>query len=114
MDIRMLSDRFVKEEMLENSHLSAKITRLEVLSISMTDLINSGNSQKIRHLEKLRQKILKDIIKKNEPIDENLQPKISNIFDLNNKMIEKVKKEKVKSLKFIKQKIKCYKTYGEI
>lgn len=114
MDIRMLSDRFVKEEKLENSHLSAKITRLEVLSISMTDLINSGNSQKIRHLEKLRQKILKDIIKKNEPIDENLQPKISNIFNLNNKMIEKVKKEKVKSLKFIKQKIKCYKTYGEI
>ena len=114
MDTKMLSDRFVKEENIENSHLSAKVTRLEELSISMTNLIDSGNSQKIRHLEKLRQKILKDIIKKNETIDKDLQPKISNIFDLNKKMIEKVEKEKVKSLKDIKQKIKCYKTYGEI
>ncbi len=110
----MLSDKFVEEEYSEKFHLSSKIKRLEELSVSMTELINNGNAQKIHHLEKLRQKILKDIIKKNPNIDKNLQPKISNIIDLNKKMIVKVQEEKVKSLKAIKQKIKFYKSYREI
>ena len=43
-------------------------------TLSMTNLIDSGNSQKIQHLEKMRQKILKDIIKKN-----------SSFYDVNNR-----------------------------
>ena len=42
----------------------------------MTKLIESGNSQKIAHLEKIRQKILKRIIK-----SIFMTNKISNIFD---------------------------------
>ena len=107
----MLSDKFYEKEYSENSGASEKISKLEELSISMTNLIDSGNTQKIHHLEKMRQKILKDIIKKKEPIDKHLESKISNIFYLNNKMIEKVQKEKTESLASIKRKIKFYKSY---
>ena len=109
----MLSDKFYEKDYSENSGVAEKIARLEELSISMTNLIDSGNSQKIHHLEKLRQKILKDIIKKRETIDENLEPQISNIFDINQKMLEKVKEEKSKSLGAIKKKIKFYKSYNQ-
>ena len=107
----MLSDKFYEKEYSENSGASEKISKLEELSISMTNLIDSGNSQKIQHLEKMRQKILKDIIKKKETIGKHLEPQISNIFYLNNKMIEKVQKEKTESLASIKRKIKFYKSY---
>ena len=107
----MLSDKFYEKEYSENSGVSEKIAKLEELSISMTNLIDSGNSQKIHHLEKMRQKILKDIIKKKETIGKHLEPQISNIFYLNNKMIEKVQKEKTESLASIKRKIKFYKSY---
>ena len=110
----MLSDKFYKKEYSENSGVSEKIAKLEELSISMTNLIDSGNSQKIQHLEKMRQKILKDIIKKKETIDKHLEPQISNIFYLNNKMIEKVQKEKTESLASIKKKIKFYESYKQI
>ena len=109
----MLSDKFYEKEYSENSGASEKISKLEELSISMTNLIDSGNSQKIHHLEKMRQKILKDIIKKKEPIDKDLESKISNIFYLNNRMIEKVQKEKTKSLVSIKKKIKFYESYKQ-
>ena len=109
----MLSDKFYEKEYSENSGASEKISKLEELSISMTNLIDSGNSQKIQHLEKMRQKILKDIIKKKEPIDKDLESKISNIFYLNNRMIEKVQKEKTKSLVSIKKKIKFYESYKQ-
>jgi succinylglutamate desuccinylase len=107
----MLSDKFYEKEYSENSGVSEKIAKLEELSISMTNLIDSGNSQKIQHLEKMRQKILKDIIKKKETIGKHLEPQISNIFYLNNKMIEKVQKEKTESLTSIKKKIKFYESY---
>ena len=43
----MLSDKFVKDEdCLKNNDLSKQISRLEELSISMSNLIESGNSQK--------------------------------------------------------------------
>ena len=110
----MLSDKFYEKEYSENSGASEKISKLEELSISMTNLIDSGNTQKIHHLEKMRQKILKDIIKKKETIDKHLESKISNIFYLNNRMIEKVQKEKTKSLVSIKKKIKFYESYKQI
>ena len=109
----MLSDRFYKKEYSDNSGVSEKIGKLEELSISMANLIDSGNSEKTHHLEKMRQKILKDIIKKKEVIDKNLEPQISNIFYLNKKMIEKVQKEKTKSLVSIKKKIKFYESYSK-
>ena len=63
---------FTKKNILKIQK-SEKISKLEELSISMTNLIDSGNSQKIHHLEKMRQKILKDIINKKEPIDKHLE-----------------------------------------
>ena len=42
----MLSDKFYEKEYSENSGVSEKIAKLEELSISMTNLIDSGNSEK--------------------------------------------------------------------
>ncbi len=108
----MLSDKFSQDDLLGNENLSNQISRLEDLSISMTNLIESGNTDKISHLEKIRQKILKDIIKNKKPIPNYHQPRISNIFNLNNKMINLVTKEKTKTLGSIKKKIKFYKSYS--
>ena len=78
----MLSDKFIQEDLSSNENLSKQIIRLEELSISMTSLIESGNSHKIVHLEKIRQKILKDIIKNKKPISVADKPKISNNFGI--------------------------------
>jgi len=111
----MLSDRFINDkEHFEDHKLSQQINRLEKLSVSMSNLINNGNSEKIVHLEKVRQKILKDIIKKKEPIAENLQPKISNIIDLNNIMINTMTEKKAEELGDIKRKVKFYKSYRDV
>ena len=110
----MLSDKFVQEDLSSNENLSKQIIRLEELSISMTSLIESGNSHKIAHLEKIRQKILKDIIKNKKPISVADKPKISNIFYLNDKMIDLVIQEKTNKLGEIKKKIKFYKSYKDI
>ena len=45
----MLSDKFIQEDLSSNENLSKQIIRLEELSISMTSLIESGNSHKIAH-----------------------------------------------------------------
>ena len=66
----MLSDKFIQEDFSMNENLSKQIIRLEELSISMTSLIESGN-YKIAHLEKIRQKILKDIIKSKKTINQD-------------------------------------------
>ena len=109
----MLSDKFLKEEeFASSSKLSEQINKLEELSVAMTKLIENGNSQKIGHLEKLRQKILKDIIKQKEKVAENLKPKISNIFHLNQEMLRRMKEEKTKTLGNIKKKAKFYKSYS--
>ncbi len=108
----MLSDKFYKEDQFSrNSKLPKQINKLEELSVAMTELIDNGNTEKIRHLEKLRQKILKDIIKQKEQVADSLKPKISNIFHLNQEMIKKMKEEKSSSLRNIKKKIKFYKSY---
>jgi len=110
----MLSDRFVNDrENFEDQNLSQQIKRLEELSVSMSDLMNNGNSEKIVHLERVRQKILRDIIKKKEPIADKLQPKISNLINLNNKMIKDMEEKKGKSLGEINKKVKFYKSYRE-
>ena len=110
----MLSDKFIKNnEHSENVNLSKQIQRLEELSVSMANLIENGHSPKIIHLEKVRQKILKDIIKKREPITDNLQPQISNIIDLNKSMIDKVNEQKTETLGRIKKQIKCFKSYKD-
>ena len=51
----MLSDKFVQEDWSSNENLSKQIIRLEELSISMTSLIESGNSHKIAHLETINE-----------------------------------------------------------
>tara|TARA_B100000963_G_C22289180_1_gene520616 strand:+ start:142 stop:477 length:336 start_codon:yes stop_codon:yes gene_type:complete len=111
----MLSDKFLKDEdYLKTSDLSKQISRLEELSISMSNLIESGNSQKIVHLEKVRKKILKDILKKKEPISDELRPKFSNIIDINTKLILKTEEQKKKTLQSIKKKINFYESYKDL
>ena len=100
----MLSDKFIQDDLSSNENLSKQIIRLEELSISMTSLIESGNSHKIAHLEKIRQKILKDIIKNKKPISTNDKPRISNIFFLNDKMIDLVRQQKTETQGRIKKK----------
>ena len=63
--------------------------------------------------QKMRQKILRDIIKQKESISENLKPKISNIFFLNDEMLKKAHEIKSQSLSNIKKKVKFYKSYRE-
>ena len=111
-ELRMLSDKFIENaEYSEDHDLYQQINRLEELSISMSELINNGHSQKIMHLEKVRQKILTDIIKQKKIVSEDMQPKITNIIDLNKKMIEKMHDKRRNSLGFIKKKIDCYESY---
>ena len=53
----MLSDIFRTNKLETNDfELKNKIQRLENLSISMSNLIASGNSDKILHLDKIRKK----------------------------------------------------------
>ena len=106
----MLSDIFKAKNLeTDNFELKNKIQRLENLSISMSNLIASGNSDKILHLDKIRKKILTDILKTKELIPENKKVEFKNLISLNNELIEKMKKEKVQTLKKIKNKIKFYK-----
>ena len=110
----MLSDSYVhNDECGSNSKLSKQLEKLEELSVTMTKLIENGSSEKIVHLEKMRQKILRDIIKQKESISENLKPKISNIFFLNDEMLKKAHEIKSQSLSNIKKKVKFYKSYRE-
>ncbi len=110
----MLSDKFLQEDLSSDENLSKQIIRLEELSISMTSLIESGNSHKIAHLQKIRQKILKDIIKNKKPISIIDKPRVSNIFFLNDKMIDLVTQQKTEKLREIKKKIKFYKSYKDM
>lgn len=110
----MLSDKFLQEDLSSDENLSKQIIRLEELSISMTSLIESGNSHKIAHLQKIRQKILKDIIKNKKQISINDKPRVSNIFFLNDKMIDLVTQQKTEKLREIKKKIKFYKSYKDM
>ena len=106
----MLSDIFRTKKLETNDfELKNKIQRLENLSISMSNLIASGNSDKIMHLDKIRKKILADILKTKEVIPQNKKVEFKNLISLNNDLIEKMKKEKVQTLKRIKNKIKFYK-----
>jgi len=106
----MLSDIFRTKKLETNDfELKNKIQRLENLSISMSNLIASGNSDKIMHLDKIRKKILTDILKTKEVIPQNKKVEFKNLISLNNDLIEKMKKEKVQTLKRIKNKIKFYK-----
>jgi hypothetical protein len=106
----MLSDIFRTNKLETNDfELKNKIQRLENLSISMSNLLASGNSDKIMHLDKIRKKILTDILKTKEVIPQNKKVEFKNLISLNNELIEKMKKEKVQTLKKIKNKIKFYK-----
>ena len=61
----MLSDRFIEKNSQNfKSDLNTKILRLEHLSVSMANLIASGNSDKIMHLEKIRKKFYRYIKRK--------------------------------------------------
>ena len=106
----MLSDIFRTNKLETNDfELKNKIQRLENLSISMSNLIASGNSDKILHLDKIRKKILTDILKTKELIPENKKVEFKNLISLNNDLVEKMKKEKAQTLKKIKKKIEFYK-----
>ena len=106
----MLSDIFKSDKLETNDfELKTKIQRLENLSISMSNLIASGNSDKIIHLDKIRKKILTDILKTKELIPQNKKIEFKNLINLNNELVEKMKEEKVQTLKKIKNKIKFYK-----
>ena len=110
----MLSDKFFREDLSGNENLSEQIIKLEELSITMTSLIENGNSHKITHLEKIRQKILKDIIKNKKTISIADKPRVSNIFFLNDKMTDLVTEQKTQKLGEIKKKIKFYKSYRDM
>ena len=59
----MLSDFLIEKDTKGGTpEIKTQIKRLENLSISMSNLIASGNSDKIMHLEKIRKKIITDII----------------------------------------------------
>ena len=85
----MLSDRFIEKNSQDfKNDINTKILRLEHLSISMAKLIASGNSDKIMHLEKIRKKILIDILKEKQTLSKENKSQIKNIITLNSELIE--------------------------
>ena len=107
----MLSDRFIEKNSQDfKNDINTKILRLEHLSISMANLIASGNSDKIMHLEKIRKKILIDILKEKQTLSKENQSQIKNIITLNSELIQKMKDEKRATLGKIKREINFYKS----
>ena len=103
----MLSDIFKSNKLVTNDfELKTKIQRLENLSISMSNLIASGNSDKIMHLEKIRKKIITDIISTKKVIPSEHKDAFKNLIHLNDKIINEMKMEKKKKLQKIKKQIK--------
>lgn len=105
----MLSDKFIRNNQpnLKNN-VDNKIRRLEHLSISMANLISSGNSDKIMHLEKIRKKILVDILKEKKTLNNENKDDLKNIIVLNSELIQKMKDEKRNTLSKIKRQINFY------
>ena len=103
----MLSD-FLKEKDSKDEapEIKTQIKRLENLSISMSNLIASGNSDKIMHLEKIRKKIITDIIITRKIIPNEHKDSFKNLIYLNDKIINEMKIEKKKKLKKINKQIK--------
>ena len=107
----MLSDRFIEKNQQDfKDDINTKILRLEHLSISMANLIESGNSDKIMHLEKIRKKILIDILKEKKTFSKENKSQIKNIITLNSELIQKMKDEKRATLGKIKREINFYKS----
>ena len=103
----MLSDIFMKKDTKgETSEINTQIKRLENLSISMSNLIASGNSDKIMHLEKIRKKIITDIITTKKIIPSEHKDSFKNLIHLNDKIINEMKIEKKKKLQKINKQIK--------
>ena len=103
----MLSD-FLKEKDSKDEapEIKTQIKRLENLSISMSNLIASGNSDKIMHLEKIRKKIITDIIITRKIIPNEHKDSFKNLIYLNDKIINEMKIEKKKKLQKINKQIK--------
>ena len=105
----MLSDIFMKKDTKgETSEINTQIKRLENLSISMSNLIASGNSDKIMHLEKIRKKIITDIITTKKIIPSEHKDSFKNLIHLNDKIINEMKMEKKKKLQKINKQIKFF------
>ena len=103
----MLSDIFMKKDTKgETSEINTQIKRLENLSISMSNLIASGNSDKIMHLEKIRKKIITDIISTKKVIPRENKNAFKNLIHLNDKIKNEIKIKKKKKLQKIKKQIK--------
>ena len=103
----MLSDIFMKKDTKgETSEINTQIKRLENLSISMSNLIASGNSDKIMHLEKIRKKIITDIITTKKIIPSEHKDSFKNLIFINDKIVNEMKMEKKKKLQKIKKQIK--------
>tara|TARA_B100000035_G_scaffold111794_2_gene94886 strand:+ start:3490 stop:3825 length:336 start_codon:yes stop_codon:yes gene_type:complete len=107
----MLSD-FLMEKGAEGEapEIRTQINRLENLSISMSNLIASGNSDKIMHLEKIRKKIITDIIITKKVIPSEHKESFKNLIYLNDKLVNEMKIEKKNTLKKISKKINFMKS----
>ena len=107
----MLSD-FLNEKDAkgEAPEIRTQIKRLENLSISMSNLITSGNSDKIMHLEKIRKKIITDIIITKKVIPNEHKESFKNLIYLNDKLVNEMKIEKKNTLKKIGKKINFMKS----
>lgn len=105
----MLSDFLIEKNTKgEAPKIRTQIKRLENLSISMSNLIASGNSDKIMHLEKIRKKIITDIIITKKVIPSEHKDSFKNLIYLNNKIINEMKAEKKKKLQKINKQIKFF------
>ena len=103
----MLSDFLIEKDTKGGApEIKTQIKRLENLSISMSNLIASGNSDKIMHLEKIRKKIITDIIITKKVIPNEHKDSFKNLIYLNNKIIDEMKVEKKKKLRKINKQIK--------
>jgi len=107
----MLSDFLIeKDPKSETPEIKTQIKRLENLSISMSNLIASGNSDKIMHLEKIRKKIITDIISTKKIIPSEHKDSFKNLIHLNDKIINEMKIERKKKLQKINKQIKFFKS----
>ena len=95
----------------EKVSLDSQINKLELISKEISNLIASGKTGKINHLDQLRRKIINDIKNKRIKIDQENQKNIKNLISLNSEMVINLQEIKSKKLKEIDIRKNCAKAY---
>ena len=91
--------------------LKKQINKLEEISSKISYLINKDKFNQIGDLDKIRKKIIKDIIKKNIKFSENEKKDVVKLISKNNQIISTLNTKKSQELSKIAHSKKCSQAY---